>query len=225
MNKDSAIDEFYRDHYRDIMGTGFISKLWAKIHMQMEKPFSKKYFSRILEVGAGNGEHLSFVQCQFGEYVATDIRIENLKNIPSKFKNVKVTVQNVESLDFEDGSFNRIIVTCLLVHLEKPELAVSELKRVVSKSEGFVTIYLPCEPGIFLRAARSFTTHLKARSLGVQNIRELHYLEHRNYYLAVDSLIRSEFDEYSIKAKYYPFGFLSWNFNLYKIYQIKLIKD
>jgi len=222
VNKDHQISEFYRDYYQNLMGTGLISKIWSRIHSRMESPFRGGYFPKILEVGAGNGEHIAFVSCKFDEYLATDLRIENLKNISSSLKNVNTEVQNIESLNLDSNHFDRVIVTCLLVHLEKPEVAIAELYRVVKKSNGFVTIYLPCEPGMFLRLVRSVSTHLKARRLGVKNIRELHFLEHRNYFLAIDSLVRVGFEGNVIKSRYYPFRFLSWNFNLYKIYQIKL---
>ena len=77
-------------------------------------------------------------------------------------------------------------------------------------------------PGIFLRFIRKYSTHRKAKRLGIGDIKRLHYLEHRNYYLAIDDLIVNSFENSYIQSKFYPFPFLTWNFNLYKIYQISL---
>ena len=220
MSKEQDVDSFYNSHYREIMGSGIISRVWATIHQQMERPFRGGYYERILEIGAGNGEHIPFVKCGYLQYVASDLRIDNLSNIQQEGSKIRVEVQDAQKLSLPDNDYDRVVVTCLLVHLDRPEDAVSEVHRVVKKSTGFVTIYLPCEPGIFLRLIRSLTTHLKARRRGVRDISRLHYLEHRNYYLAVNDLIMHEFRNSIVKKRYYPFPFLSWNFNLYKIYQI-----
>ena len=222
MDKVKFIDAFYEAHYKKLMGTGLISNYWALIHKQMEKPFLNKNLSEILEIGAGNGEHLNYVAKNFDKYTATDLRINNLKSIATNGTNIVTSVQNAEDLSFDSDSFDRVIVTCLLVHLDKPEKAISEMKRVVKKNGGYVTIYLPCEPGIFLRLIRKYSTHRKAKRLGICDIKRLHYLEHRNYYLAVDYLIVNSFEKSHIQSKFYPFPFLTWNFNLYKIYQISL---
>jgi ubiquinone/menaquinone biosynthesis C-methylase UbiE len=221
--KREIIDQFYNIHYRNIMGTGAVSKAWAQIHKQMEKPFVGGNFDSILEIGAGNGEHLRFVKGDFKAYYATDLRIDNLINISKSDARIKIEVQNAESLNYDADKFDRIIVTCLLVHLDNPEKALMEMKRVLNKNRGVITIYLPCEPGFVLRLFRKFTTHRKAKSLGVDNITLLHFLEHRNYFIAIDFLIRNEFEGFKIKSRFLPFHILGWNFNLYKIYQISTL--
>jgi ubiquinone/menaquinone biosynthesis C-methylase UbiE len=218
--KTEIVDQFYSDHYKRIMGTGAISKAWAHIHKQMERPFRGRRFNKILEIGAGNGEHIGFVQGDFDSYYATDLRIDNLIHISKSDSRIKIEVQNAECLTYETGVFNRIIVTCLLVHLDSPEKALMELNRVLDKKDGHISIYLPCEPGVILRFFRKFTTHRKAKSLGVHNIALLHFLEHRNYFIAMDFLIRNEFSGFNIKSRFFPFYIFGWNFNLYKIYQI-----
>jgi ubiquinone/menaquinone biosynthesis C-methylase UbiE len=220
MAKVEEIDSFYSSHYREIMGTGLISKVWAAIHKQMEKPFKGGSFPNILEIGAGNGEHIPFVSCDYEKYFATDIRIDNLANIAKSDPRIRVEIQDAHQLNLPSDSFDRIIVTCLLAHLERPEEAITELRRLVKKGNGFVTIYLPCEPGLFLRLVRYFSTHWKARRRGVSEISRLHYLEHRNYFLALDNLVKHEFRGAKIKSRFYPFFLLTWNSNLYRIYQI-----
>ena len=218
--KKKIVDDFYNAHYKKIMGTGAISRVWAHIHKQMERPFLYGEFDKILELGAGNGEHIDFVKGKFEAYYATDLRVDNLVNIPKSDARIKIEVQNAESLTYEADMFDRIIVTCLLVHLDNPETALKEMRRVINKDRGFISIYLPCEPGLMLRFFRKFTTHRKAKSLGVSNIALLHFLEHRNYFLAIDYLIRNEFAGFKIKSRFLPFYIFGWNFNLYKIYQI-----
>jgi ubiquinone/menaquinone biosynthesis C-methylase UbiE len=203
------------------MGTGNIGRMWRFIHRKMERPFDGQLYPRILEVGAGNGEHLKALKCNYTEYVATDIRIDILLQNTVKTNELRIVSADAENLPFEDSYFDRVIITCVLPHLEAPFLAIQELYRV-SKKGGKITIYVPCEPGLILRLIRFFSTSRKAKKMNIKNIGLIHYFEHRNYYLAIDTFIKEiNFkNNASLKSRYFPFRFLTWNFNLFKIYQI-----
>ena len=217
-----SLDNFYEHCYQTLMSEGSIGKAWGFVHRSMEKPYPNLHGMKILEIGAGNGEHLKFVSRDFARYYATDIREKNLENILGGEKVVK-EIQNAQSLTYKDNFFDRVIITCVLVHLEKPENAIAEMRRVI-KAKGIVSIYLPCEPGIFLRVIRHYTTRRKAKKLNIGNIEFLHYLEHRNYYIAVHHFIKKEFEGSKIERRYFPFRFFTWNFNLYALYNITVEK-
>ena len=202
------------------MGTGLISKVWMYIHKIIEKPYSKMEFDSVVEFGAGSGEHIKFVQSRYKTYFATDIRIEPLEKI-TELENVVVERQNIEQTNYLDATFDRVIVTCVLAHVADPVKALAEIHRITSQG-GFLSIYLPCEPGILLRLARRFSTIPKNRRRNIQDPYFEHFLEHRSYYLALNHFILREFSGNKIKKRFYPFPFLSWNFNLFKIYQIEI---
>jgi SAM-dependent methyltransferase len=217
-------DEFYENFYSDLMGTGLIAKFWRIIHNQLEAPFKGGYFSQILEVGSGNGEHLQSVRCGFQNYFCTDLRVGQLNKMNFTIPGLVIQAEDVCSLSFQDSFFDRVVMTCVLSHLNEPISALQELRRV-TKNGGFVSIYLPCEPGIFLRFARKVSTRAKAKKLGIQRIEFLHYLEHRNYFIALDFFLRDVYKNDSIRKRNYPFRLLSWNANLYTLYTIKISKD
>ena len=214
-------DEYYDTAYKCFMGTGNVGRMWRFIHRKMEKPFDGQFYPRILEVGAGNGEHFGAVKCEYDEYIATDIRIELLiKNLPKKHK-IKIMAADAEKLPFQDGYFDRVIISCVLPHLNSPISAIEELFRVTKKG-GKITIYVPCEPGLVLRLIRFFTTTPKAKKMKIKNIKLIHFKEHRNYYLGIDTFIKfvNLQNDTQLKGSYFPFKYLTWNFNLFKIYQI-----
>ena len=213
-------DIYLTGQYQNIMGTGVLSKVWMYIHKVIEKPYSKMHFQRIVEFGAGGGEHLKYVQSGYETYFATDIRIDPLSRIAG-LKNVVVETQNIEQTKYLDASFDRVIVTCVLAHVTDPVKALAEIHRITNQG-GFLSIYLPCEPGILLRLARRFSTIPKNKRLKIQDPYFEHFLEHKNYYLALNHFILREFSRNKIKTRFYPFPFLSWNLNLFKIYQIEI---
>lgn len=86
---------------------------------------------------------------------------------------------------------------------------------------GVISIYIPCEPGIVLRIARFFTTVRKSKKVGL-NHKSILYREHRNIWILCDLLIREIFSDCIILSRRFPINKLSWNFNLFEIYQIKI---
>ncbi len=221
------IEIYYNENYSNIFRTGSVGGVWKIIHTQIEKPFRKANSSSILEIGAGAGEHIIFVKDNFSDYFQTDIDTANLpllKNVRGEGRNVTTEKQDATKLTYFNNTFERSIVTCVLAHLFEPELAISELKRV-TKNEGWVSIYVPCEPGILLRLAQQFITERKMKRLGINNPRLIHFTEHRGNFYSLDFFIRDIFAGSRVKRKFYPFRIPLMNLNLYAIYQINVLKS
>ena len=213
-------DIYLNGQYQKVMGTGVISLMWKFIHATMERPFREMEFEKILELGAGNGEHLPQVKSKYSTYFATDLRLAPLKKLAG-VPGLQIAKIDASKINFPDKHFARTIVSCVLAHVITPVKAITEIHRVTEPG-GYITIYLPCEPGILLRFTRMLTTVPKNKNLGITDPYYQHYQEHRNYYLSLNHYIKSEYAQDSVRTRYYPFPFLSWNFNLFKIYQIKL---
>ena len=215
------IDEYYENHYEEVVNSGIVGRFSSQYHRLMERDFQKHRFGKILEVGAGKGQHLHFVKCQFDKYFQTDIRV-NSENAPapdSKTFWIKADAQDLSQ--FSDGLFERTIATCLIAHLPNPEKAINEWRRVTSKCGGVVSIYVPCEPSFLLRFAQKLSTRRKATKLGI-DYSSMHYREHRNHYFFIKALIFDVFKEDDIKVTGFPTRFLPFDLKLYEIYQIRL---
>lgn len=210
------IDKFYAEHYEKIMGNGAIGIVWKRIHKQIDKKFSTSRGFDLLEVGSGNGEHLKLCRLNFNSYTQVDIREpkENAQTAKVHFVKDDATLLS----KFMNSQFDGLIATCLIVHLTNPELALENWRRVVSNG-GKLVIYVPCEPGIFLRFARHFTTKRRFKKFGYDH-GYLHWNEHINSFTRIDLLIRKVFEETTINVRFYPFKLHSWNLNLYVLYEI-----
>jgi ubiquinone/menaquinone biosynthesis C-methylase UbiE len=124
-------------------------------------------------------------------------------------------------LPYEDSKFDRVVVTCLLVHLENPEKCLLELRRVC-KPGGVITIYLPCEPGLFLRLVRKFTTELKTQRVSQLDPKLIHFLEHRTSHESIVYFSKKIFGDKKMSKDYWPFKLISWNLNLFAIFQVSV---
>lgn len=173
---------------------GFATRL---AHGQMEARFGEDAsVGAVLEVGAGDGLHLPFVRHQYDEYWATDVSheaVERAKERWGSLKAVTFAVVDGQSLPFDDGRFDRVIATCVLMHLADPEGALQEWRRVARRPGGVVTVYVPHEAGVLLRFGRMLTTARAVKKSGFEGYDLLLAREHRNYSRGLDVMIRYVF--------------------------------
>lgn len=203
-----------------------VGKVFALKHKTMERGLAATRYPRVLEVGAGQGQHFAHVKHQWDTYVETDIRLDTLvsktlKRIPQLHER-KIVQQfaDAENLEaFDDESFDRVIVSCVLAHLSNPEAALEEWRRVLVPG-GAISIEIPSEPGMILRLSRMMFTVPKAKRLGHDHL-AFHYREHANHFPGMKMLVKHVFRDDEIKIYTYPIAGLSWNFSLWKIFQIK----
>ena len=217
----SEIDNFYSTKYDEFISRGLVGLVARFTHKSLERNILRISHNKkedVLEIGAGNGQHIRYVSENFNTYTMTDIRPEMLpKQVGQGIKIISSSI-NAESLPFQDDSFDRLVATCLIAHLAHPENALKEWSRVVKKG-GLITIYVPCEPGMLLRFSQLFITSRKKKRLGIQNPSLAHYKDHLQHYPALKTFIISQFPVY--KKRMYPIPFFSWNFNLWSVFHIQ----
>jgi phosphatidylethanolamine/phosphatidyl-N-methylethanolamine N-methyltransferase len=226
MNEENLMDDFgspavfYSKFYKSVIfGKGIGPRSVRKTHESMEKPFSGKHFSRVLEVGGGIGEHLDFILHDFDEYLLTDVKLPILGSKFAIDPRVVCQVENAEYLTFPDNSFDRVISTCLLHHVYEPEKVFEEILRVL-KIDGVATIFLPCDPGLLVRLLRNLTTAKNAKKSGFKGYNLMISREHRNHFMSLLHMAKYVFREKKLRVRYFPFRIPSWNLNGYVIVQV-----
>ena len=229
------ITAYYNQVFQEVHYTGWLRKFTSSYHTKIEQPFRALDYSKILEVGANEGEHLKFVQSDFSEYFMVDIsyptevEVIQLSDDLGLRSNRKVIKErgDAESLDFKDNTFDRAVYSCVLNHLGDSDKGLSELRRVV-KHGGSISIYLPCDPGIVYRALRHIFSHKKQAKLSKKSMPEIKYLwslEHKNHFAGLIHQVKWVFRHDQVIVKRYPIPKLSWNFNLYFIAHVYLNKE
>jgi phosphatidylethanolamine/phosphatidyl-N-methylethanolamine N-methyltransferase len=212
---------FYECFYESVIfGKGIGANAVRRTHSTMEKAWREgDHFAKVLEVGSGNGEHLDFVMHDFDQYIMLDLRKTELSSKWHSDLRIKTIKGNAESLPFETGEFDRVISTCLLHHVEHPELVLSEIERVLSQN-GTATIFLSCDPGVAVRTLRKLTVARSAEKKGFQGYKLMISRDHRNHFGSLLEMAKFVFRKRNFNVKYYPFGIKSWNINGYAIITI-----
>jgi phosphatidylethanolamine/phosphatidyl-N-methylethanolamine N-methyltransferase len=216
-----SVDYYYENVYSHVVGNqtlGTSRFLSAYPHLLLEAPFRDNIGKSVLEIGSGENEHFPFVAHNFSKYVAIDIKKPKSIPLDPRFQYIQ---GNVEKLPFKDSSFDRVIATCLLLHLDNPEIALEEIRRVVANN-GFVSIYLPTEPSIILRLIRNIYSAKRAKALGFHGYKLFIARDHVTYFSRVLELIRFIFREDSVTYRYRPIPLRTWYLNAFCIIQIRI---
>ena len=212
-------NEFCNSLYGEIQGQGLCGGYVSFSHKALEKRLGNlPDDSKILEVGGNLGEHCRYVQHRYREYLVTDLRKVNFIPINDKIRFEKA---DVEVLQYGDASFDRVLSTCLLHHLASPEQGLLEMRRVL-KPGGLISLTLPCDPGFLYRVGKAIGPYRRlSKNFGVDDPKYLHYVQHRNHFPALESIISHVFKNDKVIYRTYPFSFPFWNLNLFRIYQIR----
>jgi phosphatidylethanolamine/phosphatidyl-N-methylethanolamine N-methyltransferase len=229
VNKNWLTRNYYDNQYKNIHYKGLLGLFTNGYHSLIEShcEVQKRIYPEILEVGGNSGEHIPFVESNYAKYVLTDIE-DRVNPKLTSFNNgrIQFQIQNVENLTFQDNSFDRVISTCLLHHLNSVEDALLEMRRV-TRNGGLISLYLPCDPGMLYRLVRHVFSHLKQARQANMNMRSVKYLwsvEHKNHFLGIFHLIEGIYRNDHVHFRRYPFPIVSWNFNLFFIFQIEICK-
>ena len=192
-------------------------------HRWVEKQYSSnQHFSKVLEVGAGTGEHLDYVKHTYDEYIITDIfddLLERAKKRHADKEKVQFEVQNATELPYSDNTFDRLISIYNLEHIPNPHQALREWRRV-TKPGGNISIAIPTEGGIAWNLGRHLTTRRYFRKKGL-NLDYIIAREHINTCYRIRAFLNYYFK--NKKEKWFPSGIPTAHFNL--IYCCSIINN
>ena len=218
----------YSENYKKFQYKGLSGWAHKIYHKKLEGKYNfETKFDNVLEIGSGSGEHYHYVKHKYNSYVMTEYDKKQIEILKKRFigkKKVKIEFADIEKLHYADGYFDRIIITCVLHHLNDIPKALSEIRRV-ARSEGVLSIYVPADPGIFYRFTRMIAMIKKNKirliSGDVLKRKVLNAIEHPNHVQAIRDLIEYFFRKDNIKVSIFPFKIDLWNLNLFYVYQIK----
>ena len=214
-------------HYNGLLGL-----FTSGYHRNIERKYnSNNSIESVLEIGGGSGEHVRYVKHGFASYTLLDIveDREKLKNLITdpRSRKIEFVLGDASNMPFENLSFDRVIATCVLHHIPNLESAVKEIRRV-SKKDAIIDLYVPCDPGIVYRWIRHWTSHYKQKKSMNLNWRQIKFLwatEHRNHYLSILAICKEIFSGDEFKVERFPIRYISWNFNLFSVIRIKIIRS
>jgi phosphatidylethanolamine/phosphatidyl-N-methylethanolamine N-methyltransferase len=215
------LSEFYDKYYRHSSESWMVRLNHSYSHKMLERGVSQAY-DKVLELGAGSGEHSNFVTHSFSYYLLSDLRDSTKLELQDKrFEFKKFDAQQIP---LENDSFDRIISTCLLHHVSDVKKTLSEMRRVI-KNRGLISINIAADPGFMYRNVWNLTSGRRLHRQGLMFPRSIHYQEHRGHFMAIMEITKDVFHLDTVKLRYYPFTFIpSHNSNIFAVIQIQVNK-
>lgn len=211
---DGDLDYFYKHVYGPVFNGGAVGRVSNLVHRSMEAPYSHEhFFEKVLELGAGQGQHRRFVRHGFSQYIESDLRLEPLLQSDHDPRVERQVIDANVLTSVKESSVDRIIATCLLTHLANPEAALREWREALVPN-GVLSLYLPADPGLVLRLAQKFTTARKTRKRGL-DYWSIHYREHRYHFSFLELIVREVFGDANVWLRSWPLPAMSWNFSLW----------
>ena len=221
------VDTYYANFYNMVHRKDSARKANETLQIDLEKSRDKSKFPNVIELGAGELFHLSSVGHKFDRYVAVDIRRPTSMDGWVEISEPKVPEAtgrfflqgDANSIDFADSTFDRLVATCLLMHLEDPLNGLLEWRRLV-KPGGVLDILVPCDPGIAVRLYRTFVSRRKAQKLGFEYFDLVNALDHLHPVSSLITIAKYAFKEDDLHIDWYPFHISSWNLNSHAVLRV-----
>ena len=218
--------EIFRDldkKHKSHLYTGLQGFFMKYGHKKLED-FKKKndHLSKVLEVGAGDSPHYSYIKHTYDEYHIAETS-EYVKNFHKDNKKVKIITYDGKKLPYPDESFDRIIISHCLEHILSPEDFITEMMNKLKKG-GVLSISLPTDPGFAWRLGRFFVGIFKVKktyNLSFEKFEYLNATEHVNSIFNLISIIRFKYKD-SFEESFYPLKIKSADLNL--IYNAHIYK-
>lgn len=223
MYKDKRF-KYLDNNYNDHIYKGPIGILMNNCHKDLESSmiFDNNH-EYLLEIGAGSMPHINFVKSKFKKYSIAEISDNSKKFIKENY-NIDVDIYDGKNLPYDDLSFDRIIISHCLEHIQDPENFLDTAMNKLKKN-GIISISLPTDPGILWRLGRliiSRTRLKKTYSIDNLTYNYLNAIEHINSIFNLINIIKYKYKK-NIKESYYPFKLPLVDINLF--YNVHISKN
>lgn len=130
-----VIEQVPPDYYQKGVKKNFLQKKWhtGKLNAVIsEITVSPK---KILDVGCASGWFLSQLQNEYknAECYGVDIYDQGIAYGKKKYPKMKFTVSDAHKLPYSAGTFDLVVCTEVLEHVDDPVKVLTEIKRVLKK--------------------------------------------------------------------------------------------
>ena len=148
---ESAWAEWVRDYYRDEETYDWVDvadnfkgleSFFHRNRRHIVRRLLRKYNAQAPMLDAGCGTGLNLASMPVGS-VGLDMNPRNLDLVRKRLPQHLAVEGDIESMPFNDASFNSVICTEVLEHVPYPETALSEIKRIL-RPGGLLIGSVPC---------------------------------------------------------------------------------
>tara|TARA_B110000971_G_scaffold97875_1_gene100750 strand:+ start:399 stop:1112 length:714 start_codon:yes stop_codon:yes gene_type:complete len=207
--------DIYNQHYiSNREGNGFANLLSQKMEAWMHKKTSSINGKNILELGAGNLNHIVYEN----DYNNYDI-VEPFSDLYKDSPNLS-SVRNIfNSLSEVNNKYDKILSIATLEHLVDLPKEIQLCKNLLQE-EGIFQVAIPCEGELAFRLGWMLTTGITFRIKYNLDYARLMQYEHINSINEIYNILENNFS--IVKFQRSPFLFPLKHFSFYAYFECKL---
>lgn len=138
------------NYYQTGIKNNFFQTWWHGTKISLAKKIIKDLrFENCLDVGSASGFMVSEIYKDFPDkkFFGIDVYDRAIKFAQKNYPHIKFQVASAEKLPFKDESFDLILCFETIEHIENPQKALKEIKRVIKKDG---KVILTMDSGSFL---------------------------------------------------------------------------
>ena len=181
-------NKIYKEHYlSNRSGTGFFNFLSQSMESWMHKKVSKVKGNEILELGAGNLNHIKY-ENNFSNY---DI-VEPFKDLYEQSTSKSLLRNTYNSLEEINHRYDKILSIATLEHLTNLPKEILLCKNLLKK-DGVFQVAVPCEGEFAFKLGWKLTTSISFRLKYNLDYSKLIEYEHVNSIEEIYTIIKHNF--------------------------------
>jgi ubiquinone/menaquinone biosynthesis C-methylase UbiE len=149
------------DYYQKGIRTNFLQRLWHRGKLNAVLSMIENNPTNVLDVGCASGWFLSNLKKKYpnSKCVGVDKYKDAIVYGNKKYKNLKLVYADAHKLPFKSKTFDLVICTEVLEHVEDPKTVVREIERVLVK-KGSAVVEMD-SGNILFRAAWYWWTNIR----------------------------------------------------------------
>lgn len=204
--RDLALWEQAQADLMDVQYTGLSGYFQIGGHHQLEDWAAPFRQGMVLEIGCGNGHHLSHRRADYAHYIGLDIMPNLLGIMKERFPETRMLVGSAYHLPFPAESVDCVFSAYVFEHLRELPTCLQEVRRIL-KPGGELLIGLPTEGGLAWSLGRRFSSKpYMERKYGLDYDAIVQW-EHWNTHNEVVKMVRDQFT--LLEQRFLPFSWLN----------------
>lgn len=149
-NSYHVIEQVPPDYYQKGIKNNLLQKVWHTRKLEVVVGEIKETPHSILDVGCASGWFLFQLSKRFkkASCVGIDIYKDAIEYGKKKYSKIKFRVADAHKIPYKANTFDLVICTEVLEHIDHPETVLKEIKRVLKKN-GIAVIELDSGSALF----------------------------------------------------------------------------
>ncbi len=149
---------------------------------------------KVLEIGAGGGEHIEFEKGKMNlkNYTALDIDKNFLNIISQRYPDVDLVESKADKTPFEDSTFTTIIAHGVLEHISSLDSTLQEVSRIL-KDDGKFVVLVPANGNFTINLFKLLVTYPSLKIRGIKRPSYIWHFENANSLTRIQVYLEKNF--------------------------------